>query len=417
MIDSTSEFEPQAQPRPRVSARAAALVASLAALIALAGFAAGVLAEREIFASDSESGQGPSVGDVERLLRSESYYWPADATAEAELEARLDQETLQAAAESVDDPYTTYLAPEPAGEARQQLSGEYEGIGVWIEAPNGVLTVVAPMPESPAETAGIRSGDVLLGADGQSFEGLTPEDAGDLVRGPAGTTVTLSIQREGEPQPLSIPVVRAKIEVPVVRYTLDASTRVAIVQVSIFNDKTTSQLDAALTQAQQDGAVGIVLDLRDNGGGWVSAAQEMIGRFVPADSGVALYEDDDAAEDNQLIEQPILGGGAQTYDLPMVVLVNQGTASAAEIVAGALQDYGRAQVVGVQSFGKGSVQRVHEFGDGSSLRVTIALWLTPNKYRLEGQGITPNVVQDVPEGTPSDQDPQLERAIQALTGA
>ncbi len=245
---------------------------------------------------------------------------------------------------------------------------------------------------------------------------MTIEDAQTLVQGPEGTTVELTIARPGQADPFNVTVERRRIDTPVVDYELDEDTGVAVISVSIFNDKTTSQLDTALNQALADEAVGIVLDLRFNGGGWVTAAQEMIGRFVPDDSGVALYEDDDQAEDNELVEVPIIGGGPEVFDLPLTVLVNDGTASAAEIVAGALKDYDRAQIVGVTTFGKGSVQRVHEFEDNSSLRITIALWLTPDKTVIDKAGIVPNVEVQRPEGTPEDQDPQLDRAIQVTIG-
>jgi carboxyl-terminal processing protease len=185
-------------------------------------------------------------------------------------------------------------------------------------------------------------------------------------------------------------------------------------QVTVFGDNTTAELDAALKQAQQDGAKGVILDLRNNGGGWVDSAQEMIGRFVPESSGPALYEQFDP-DGSERTAQPIISGEVKMYDVPLIVLVNAGTASASEIVAGALRDYHRAEIVGERTFGKGSVQRVHDFQDGSSARITFAEWLTPSEGRIQGEGIEPDVVVDAGlDGASVDN--QLLSAINVLTG-
>jgi carboxyl-terminal processing protease len=191
---------------------------------------------------------------------------------------------------------------------------------------------------------------------------------------------------------------------------------VGIIKIVVFGDKTAAELDAALQAAKNDGVDGIVLDLRNNGGGWVQSAQETIGRFVPAETGAALWEDFDPNVEGDEIDQPILDGDVDAYDVPLVVLVNNGTASAAEIVAGALLDYERAIIVGETTFGKGSVQRVHEFDDGSSFRLTFAHWLTPNKNAIDQAGITPDV--EASETPPNEKgDTQLESAIQVLSAS
>jgi carboxyl-terminal processing protease len=416
-----------------VSAWQLTLVVTVGLLIALTSFAAGMLAERDLFDGSSRHETDPAIGSigsdaspggasdfallsqVERLILQEYYYAPTDP---AELEAfqrQLEYNAIQGMTAGLGDEYTAFQPPVAQAPLSQQLSGEYEGIGVWVDDTEGVLTIVSPIPGSPALAAGLRAGDVIEAADDRPLAGLTKDEAIGLIRGPSGSTVRLTIRRPGEDQALIIDVTRQKIAVPAVNYSLLTNTKVAWIQVSVFGDKTTAELDLALRRADDDGAVGIVLDLRNNGGGWVQSAQEMIGRFVPADRGVALYEDLDSSDD-ALEGEPIIGGGAEVFELPLVVLVNGGTASASEIVAGALSDYGRALIVGEQTFGKGSVQRVHDFEDGSSARITFAQWLTPNGQVIQEAGITPDIVVDYPETLPPGVDPQLDRAVQELVG-
>jgi len=482
--------EPTASAEPRRDDRQTAawqltLIVALGFLIALSSFAAGILAERDLFENglsrfgrevgslrnDAEPDGDPELPllrEVQNLIEDEYYGRPTTddekeafrqqlergavagmtaALAEgtptdpAELETflqDLEYDAIAGATAGLGDAYTAFVPPPEQVLVAEQMSGEYEGIGVQIEVVEGRLTVVAPFLDSPADRAGVRSGDVIEAADGQRLDGASVDDAGSLIRGPAGTTVRLTLRRPGVPDPITLDVTREAITTQAVVFHLLAGGRVAWLQISIFNDKTTQQLDAALKRANEDDVDGIVLDLRNNGGGWVRGAQEMIGRFVPDDRGPALFEDDDAAPDNEPREEPIIGGGEEVFDLPLIVLVNEGTASAAEIVAGALHDYGRAKLVGAPTFGKGSVQRVHDFADGSSLRVTFARWLTPNKHPIPEEGLAPDVLVPFPPPAPSGGgtvigtatpvatpapspppaastgDPQLDRAIQGV---
>ncbi|MGH2560113.1 MAG: S41 family peptidase [Thermomicrobiales bacterium] len=405
-----------------------AFVFSIAFLIALVFFAAGVMAERSLFregrltdvgevigslGSDSpEAGSADRVDEVRHLLQEEYYYRPSEPAETEAFEQKLEYDAIRGMTEGLDDDYTTFLVPVEQQPIAEQLEGEYEGIGVWVQYPEGRFTIVSAMPGSPAEEAGLRAGDVILEADGHSLTNLSEDDALTLVRGPADSTVRLTIQRLGVEQLIEVEVARRRITMPAVVYEYVEGHNLARIQVTIFGDKTTEQLDAAIRRAEEDGVDGIVLDLRNNGGGWVAASQEMIGRFVRAETGPALYEDSSVAE-SELQSEPIIPGEEHLFDLPVVVLVNEGTASAAEIVAGALSDYDRAVVVGAKTYGKGSVQRVHDFADGSSARITFALWLTPSKQQIEGVGIQPDIVVAGPtEGSVAD--PQLDAAVEAL---
>lgn len=427
---------------------------SIVALAVVLAFGAGMIAERVLFAGgglfDRARASGglttgqqplpesvyPRYAETRDLLETEFLFRPDGAEAQATFAAQLEQGAMAGVAAAaatpvasfeefqrnldygavqgmtgtLDDPYTTFLAPVDHAPLQEELSGEYEGIGVWVEHPEGTYTIVAPIPGSPADEAGIRPGDVLLKADGKNLTGIPDDEALRLIRGPAGTSVVLTIQRKGREEPFDLEVARRAITVPTVMSTPQADGRVAWIQVGIFGDKTTAQLDEALLQAKKDGVSGIVLDLRGNGGGWVTAAQEMIGRFVPADRGAALYEDATMSKDDEMRAEPIVGGGTEMFEIPLAVLVDGGSASASEIVSGALRDYDRARLVGETTFGKGLVQRVHDFDDGSSARITFARWLTPEKLPITEDGIVPDIVVAYPD-PPNGTDPQLAAAV------
>jgi len=393
---------------------------SFCVLVAISGFLFGVLAQREwLPASGGEAITAPNPGtsnldklaEVEKLIAKEYYGRPQSDQGSEEFWNALEGDALAGLAAGLDD-YSNYLPPADQKDAADQLAGTFEGIGVWVASRSGKMTIVAPIPGSPADEAGIRSGDVILRIDGTAVQGLTDSEALDLLKGPAGQTVALDLQRK-DGSLLSLDIERRKIPVPMVTYTLDEQANIGIIRIVVFGDKTAAELDAAIEAARNDEVDGIILDLRNNGGGWVQSAQETIGRFVPAGRGAALYEDFDPEIEGDEIEQPIIAGDAPVVDLPMVVLVNNGTASAAEIVAGALRDYERATIVGETTFGKGSVQRVHEFDDGSSFRLTFAHWLTPRKHGIDKAGIEPDfVVASTPENEKGDA--QMEAAVQIL---
>jgi carboxyl-terminal processing protease len=397
----------------------ATLIFGLGLLIAVTSFGAGMLAERDLVngggfgrGSGDNSDDFDQLNEVRKIVESQYYAVPAEPTAAAKFEEQLEYGAIQGMMGQLDD-YSSFLVPTEQSAVRDHLSGEYQGIGVWVDFPDGKLTIISPMPNSPAEESGLQAGDVIEAADGHSLANTTADDALDLVRGPEGTAVRLTVRRAGIPEAFDVNVERRRIPVLSVNYRAMPEQHLAYIQVTVFGDKTTAELDAAIKQAEADGAQGIILDLRNNGGGWVTSAQEMIGRFVPADQGPALYENlnPDGSESTPL---EIIAGDTSNFEIPIVALVNGGTASASEIVAGALRDYGRATIVGEKTFGKGSVQRVYDFEDGSSARVTFAEWLTPDQHRIQGEGIVPDVVVSLDPAVSGDT--QIDRAAELLTG-
>src|SRR5215203_2644761 len=424
---------------------------SAVALIAVLSFGSGIVAERYVFSGTwlgterlrggLETDGNPEVdaafprqAEVREILEDEYFFLPASPEARATFWADVEHGAIEGMAtaaatpvaslddyrreldygaargitQSLADDYTVFLEPLRGAPLREELAGEYQGIGIWVEHPEGQFTIVAPIPGSPAARADLRAGDVIVAADGQELGQLATDAAMSLIRGQAGTSVVLTIRRPGVPETFDVTVDREAIEIPAVVYEAQADGKVAHITVAIFGDNTTRELDAALRRARDEGVDGIVLDLRGNGGGWVTSAQEMIGRFIPEDAGPALYQDLDLQDDDDLISEPIVGGGETALEIPLVVLIDGGTASASEIVAGAVRDYERGELVGEPSFGKGLVQRVHDFDDGSSARITFARWLTPDKHPIPEEGLAPDIAVTNDQGRPDDL--QLERA-------
>jgi carboxyl-terminal processing protease len=298
------------------------------------------------------------------------------------------------------DDYSSYQTPIEAEREASNMQGNFEGVGITIGTRNNFPTVIAPIPNTPAEKAGVRAGDIIAGVDGRDVTKFTPGEIANIVRGPAGTKVRLTLIRGDKPY--DVELTRARIEVPAV--TLTMLNGYAHIEVSIFNEKTTPELDAALESALSQNAKGVVLDLRNNGGGLVVQALQVLGRFLPEGS-VGFYESRkaDGSEDEP---HAVIANAPDTLDLnktrniPMAVLTNGGTASASEIVSGALQDYNRAKLVGEQSFGKGSEQHVYQWEDGTSAHITFAHWLTPKKRDINPRP-TPTPGPGTPEALPT----------------
>ncbi len=381
-------------------------------IVLIVGITAGMLSER-YFLSDSVplAAHFQNLDAVTGIIEDDYYYRPSDPVAEATWKAKLEQQAIGGMLGGLDDTYTRYLEPQAATTASNQLAGSYGGIGISIGTPNNEVTITAVLPAGPGAGAGILPGDVILAVDGLKV--TVGSDISAQIQGQVGTRVSLTLQRAGETTPRTLDVTRQKIVTLPVTYTMIPETTYALIRIDIFGDQTTALVSDYLKQAESEHAAGIVLDLRGNGGGWVNSAQEVIGRFVPSASGPALYEDPTLAAGGE-VSLPIVNGAEPVYSGPLVVLVDGGTASAAEIVAGALRDYDRAVVVGRETFGKGSVQRIYDFKDGASMRVTVAEWLTPMKRPIQVVGISPDVEVSEKAHVTTGQDADLAQAITLL---
>ena len=313
--------------------------------------------------------------------------------------------------EAVGDQQTFYMDPIAYEAEASSLAGEYEGIGAYVDTDGEYLTIISPIEGSPAEAAGLRPGDQITAIDGNDMTGVNPEEARQKVLGPSGTTVTLTVAREGESEPLTFVITRAKITIDSVTGKM-LENDIAYVDINSFGDNTTAELHEVLDELLAQNPRGIIIDLRNNPGGYLHTSVEVASQFI--DEGVILYEQ--YGDGNRDVYNA-LGNGKATH-LPIVVLVNEGSASASEILAGALQDYERAQLVGVQSYGKGSVQiRVPLSNDQGAARVTIAKWLTPDERAIDGVGLTPDFIIELTEDDLANElDPQLDKAVEVLLG-
>ncbi|OGH88527.1 MAG: hypothetical protein A3J93_04480 [Candidatus Magasanikbacteria bacterium RIFOXYC2_FULL_42_28] len=284
---------------------------------------------------------------------------------------------------SLGDPYSIYMPPQMAGEFAKSLTGEFSGIGAEIGVKEEQLVVVAPLPGSPAELAGLRAGDKILGIDNVDTYGMDTFTAVMKIRGEAGTEVMLLIAHNGFKKAEEIKIIRATINVPAILY--EKKNDVAYLRVMQFDEDTTSQLNQSIKKIQKDGLKKVILDLRNNPGGYLDAAIEMASEWV-ADGAVVSEKFSDGRENIHYSE-----GAHRLNGLKTVVLVNGGSASASEIVAGALQDYGLATIMGEKTYGKGSVQDFEVFSDNSALKLTVAEWYTPKGKNINEQGILPEV--------------------------
>ncbi|MDB4979190.1 MAG: carboxy-terminal processing protease [Candidatus Peribacteria bacterium] len=346
---------------------------------------------------------------VWNILNSEYYYRDKLSGDEAGYKA------AEALVQSVGDPYTVFMRPSQARNFNATIfNGQITGIGAQVEqkknaAGEMVLTIVSPLPGSPAEKAGLQPDDEILSADSVSLAGMSFDDAVDKVRGPKGSTVHLHIRRSGSE--LDVAVMRDAISIPEISVTRQGN--VVIVKLIQFGKATNDNFRKTMLEVQKANPTGIVLDLRNNPGGLLTASERVMSAFVPKNTVFTIVRSFDGSEEKDAtLDDPIINSS-----IPVAVLVNKGSASASEIVAGAMQDLKRATIVGEKTFGKGSVQTVSSFADGSSLKVTRAKWFTPNgrgidKGGVEGSGgiIPDTLVTD----SQADKDASLRRALDLL---
>jgi len=290
------------------------------------------------------------------------------------------------------DPHSSFLDPDSYREMQVETSGSFGGLGIEITLKDDVLTVVAPIDGTPAYRAGLHTGDRIVKIDGLPTKDMQLVDAVKRMRGKPGSKVTITVLREGWAEPKDFDIVREQIKVQSVK-TVDMGDGIEYLRLRQFQEQSPHDLEAALEKFSKSGMKALILDLRNNPGGLLTAAVEVSEKFID-DGKLVVYTEGRVRNQNMRFSAHAKRGYSQ---MPMVVLVNQGSASASEIVAGALQDWGRATIVGTQTFGKGSVQTIIPLSDGSGLRLTTAKYFTPKGRSIHGKGITPDVIVEVPK--------------------
>jgi len=309
---------------------------------------------------------------------------------------------------SLNDPYTTFLTPKENKEFQNSLEGTLEGIGAELTLRNDLITVVSPLKNSPAKKAGLQPEDVILKIDGVDVNEYTFEQAVMKIRGPRGSKVILTISRKGHNEPIDLTITRETINVSSVEWKMIEG--IALIELNQFGTKTKDEFSKTISEMLPKRPKGIILDLRYNGGGYLDGAVDIVSEFIEKGKVVSVKKRN--PEEDEVI---YVNGKARVANTPLVVLINKGSASASEIVAGAIQDYGRGKILGEQSFGKGTVQEVENLIDGSSLRITVAKWYTSNNNNISEVGIKPDiVVERSVDDMSSNKDPQLDAALEYL---
>jgi len=319
--------------------------------------------------------------------------------------------------ESIGDPYTVFFNPEDAKIFLEDVSGRFEGVGMEIGIRKGQLQVIAPLEGTPAQRAGLRPGDRIIQIEDSLTMDITIEEAVTLIRGPKGTEVTLTIMRDKWEAPKEITIERAVIKIPSLKWELlgedeaDEKDDIAYIKLYHFSEKINYDFSEVAIEILNSSAEKIILDLRNNPGGYLERAQDIAGWFLERGQ-VVVIEDFGDKTDQEIYKTR---GNAKLLDYPLVVLINQGSASASEILASALRDNRGIKIIGETSFGKGSVQKLEDLIDGSSLKITIANWLTPKGELITDVGLEPDIgVEMTEEDYEEERDPQLGRAIEVI---
>jgi carboxyl-terminal processing protease len=316
--------------------------------------------------------------------------------------ANLSQAAIEGMLEELNDPYSSYLDAETYIMAQHVLEGTFDGIGAYVTVKDEQITIVQPIAGSPAEKAGIKAGDIILEIDGESVKDMSLVEAAIKIRGPKGTTVRLSILHEGETTPIEIEIIRATLEIPSIYYEMKG--KIAYINITDFSERTPNELAEAMESLTDAEATGIILDLRGNPGGLLEQVVDCASFFLS--EGIVVQVRNNQGE----IETYYVNEDRPETNLPTVILVDEDSASGSEVLAGALQDHGRATIAGTTTYGKGSVNSLYSLSDGSGLYITIARWLTPDGRLIEGQGIEPDIKLEVTG------DEAVQWAIDYLTG-
>ena len=309
--------------------------------------------------------------------------------------------------EALDDPYAAYLTERQYELERQEFKGAFEGIGAEVTLRNGRITIVAPIPDTPADEAGIRPGDVILRINGESTQGISLQEAVNKIRGPRGESVELVVVHQNGGEPVTVTIVRDEIQVRSVRLRMLVGG-LAHLRITGFTETTAEEVREALEKVRDFEAQGLILDVRNNPGGLLKTVVDVTSHFL--EGGLVLYEMDGQGTRR---DWPVEKNGLAT-EIPLVILINEGSASGGEVLAGALLDRDRATAIGTTTFGKGSVNTLRELRDGAGMYFTIARWFTESGVAIEGEGVEPDILQEQPED--GSEDLQLDKAIEVLQG-
>lgn len=338
------------------------------------------------------------------------------------IEKPIDQQAMlygavKGAIEAVGDPYTTFFQPKELQNFQTNLKGSFDGIGAEVGKQNGNIVIVAPLDGSPAQRAGIKAKDIIAKVNGEVVNDWSVEQAVDKIRGPKGTKVTLTLVREGKNQPFDVTIVRDVIQVKSVKWEIKnivqngATKKIAVITLSQFGDDTDSLFSQAVNDILRQNVDGIILDERNNPGGYLQTAVDLASDWVDAGKVVVTEAHSDGTSQKYNAE-----GNNRFAGIKTVVLINGGSASAAEILAGALHDYQKAELVGEKSFGKGSVQELINLKEGGAVKVTVAKWITPGGINLNHNGLDPDVKVTISDSDASaGKDPQMDKAVEVVT--
>lgn len=345
-------------------------------------------------------------------ILNQKHYSSASTTADKKIWG-----AIKGLAESYGDDYTEFMPPEESKEFNDSIKGKLEGVGMEVGKRNNIITVIAPIKGSPADKAGVLSGDKIIEIDGKKIDGFTVDQAVKLIRGPKGTKVTLTLYREGATELIKKEIVRDVINIPTLDKKIESGSRkkddVFVIKLHSFNEQSATLFRQAIIEYEKSGLNKLIIDLRDNPGGYLESSVDMASFFIPKGKTVVVEDFGD-----KKVAKSILSLGHKLLDVSkhnIVVLVNGGSASASEILAGALKEHNVAKLVGVKTFGKGTVQELFQLAKNTSLKVTIAKWLTPNGINISLQGIEPDykvemTIDDINKGV----DPQMKKALEIV---